>query len=589
MRALLRFLIFILFGLFAGVLSDINGQGHEHLRISEHPVFQQIDAAVERGQMDQETALLQKFRYAYSPYITNSQFPGNDSPPVKCMVPVKSDYLKLKDQLSISAVIEIEQYSEKPLTSLTQSYLSESGNFILYYETEGFNSVPLQDSNSSGIPDYVEKAAFAADSSYRYQVEQAGFLDFRKSEPYEIYFQNFGFYGTTNTSGSTTFIRLHNNFEGFPPNSHPEGDVIGALYATVAHEIKHAIQYETNRWQGDAGSFDWIEMDATLMEEVVFPDVNDYFNYIKEDFNSDSPNSQSIFGNPGNATPGAYWHMTWMLYFYEEYGIDFWVDVWEQFIEERTKPFFEAIQSTLAEKGLNLGIEHLKNHKWHMTSGPESYTDNFGFAKRESYPNPSFFTDQLNLIPDEIEAFSLQPYAANYIWATPPAFTEGQPRFSLQSTHSGVGIGLTGFFLDGSIRNELVLNPESNLQSLQTTWNWSELDRISIAVVNTNAAQTANYRLEMTSTTPDEDFIAQNYPNPFNPSTRITFSINENKHIRLEVFDSIGRRVTTLLDQQLESGYHTVDFDGTGLSSGIYFYRIVTDNLSTSKKMLLVK
>ena len=582
-----------LFWTTAGALYLVQGQVsvhiHENGEMYQHPVFQNIDSEYKRGLISRESALLQKFRYAYNSANVDTDYLSKRDTPVKCLVPLLAEYTILKEHLTVSAIQEIEKLTEAPNTDHLQSHISDSGNFIFYFETEGSNAVPETDTNNNEIPDYVEAAAFAADSSYRYQVETAGFPDFKKSEPYEIYFQNFGFYGTTTASGSTTFIRLHNNFEGFPPNGHPKGDVTGAMYATIAHEVKHAIQYETNRWEGDAGSFDWIEMDATMMEEVIFPDVNDYYNYIKADYNSTSPSSQSIFGTPGNATPGAYWHITWMLYFYEEYGIDFWVDVWDQFIEERTKPFFQAIQATLSNKGLNIGIEHLKNHKWHMASGPDNFIANFGFVDGDSYPNPNFFTEILNLIPDEIEAFELHPYAANYILATPPVFTEGQPRFSLQSTHSGVGIGLIGYFHDGSTRQELRLDPNSTIQSMQTTWNWNDLDRISIAVVNTNTSQTANYRLEMTSTTPDEDFIAQNYPNPFNPATRITFSINENKHIRLDIFDSIGRRVTTLLDQQLESGYHTVNFDGTGLSSGIYFYRIVTDELSTSKKMILIK
>ena len=80
---------------------------------------------------------------------------------------------------------------------------------------------------------------------------------------------------------------------------------------------------------GSAGSINWIEMDATLMEEVVFDDVNDYYNYIKTGFDSAEPSSLSIFGRPQNPTPGSYYHITWMLYFTEVYGMDFWVDVWE--------------------------------------------------------------------------------------------------------------------------------------------------------------------------------------------------------------------------------------------------------------------
>jgi hypothetical protein len=589
MRAPLRLLSILIIFFVAGLSSNLFAQVHELHRHSDHPVFRNIDEAHQRGEITRETALLQKFQYAFEPEKLTDIYRSEEYPPVKCMVPVLAEYKKLKESLSHSAILEIEAYTARPHSDHTQSHLSDSGNFIFYYETDGNNAVPLEDSNGSGVPDYVEHAAFAADSSYRYQVEQSVFVDFRKADPYEIYFQNFGFYGTTTVSGSTTFIRIHNNFEGFPPNSHPEGDVIGALYVTIAHEIKHAIQYETNRWQGDAGSFDWIEMDATMMEEVVFDNVNDYYNYIKTGFESDQPSSLSIFGNPGNATPGAYWHITWMLYFYEMYGIDFWVDVWEQFIEDRTKAFFDAMANTLSESGLSLGREHIRNHMWHMASGPAYSSNNFGFSEREYYPNPNFLQNELSFVPDIVEGFTLRPYAANYIRAASPTFTEGQPRFTIDSTHPGVGIGVVGYFFDGSSQTELMLNPNSSTQVLQTTWDWSELEKISIAVVNTNPVETPSYTLEMTSTIPEEDFISQNYPNPFNNSTRITFAVTDNKAVRLEVYDSIGRKVTTLIDQQLESGYHTIDFDASGLSSGIYFYRIITDELSTSKKMLLVK
>lgn len=224
-----------------------------------------------------------------------------------------------------------------------------------------------------------------------------------------------------------------------------------------------------------------------------------------------------------------------------------------------------------------------------MASGPENLSRDFGFLDRENYPNAIFSTQELNFVPDAVEALSLRPFSAHYIRAAAPAFTEGQPRFSLETSAPGTGLGLVGYFNDGSTRRELILDPNSSTQSLQTTWNWDDLDRISVAVVNVNPSQTVTYRLEMTSSTPDVDFIAQNYPNPFNPATRITFSINENKYIRLEIYDSIGRRVTTLLDQQLESGYHSVNFDATGLASGIYFYRIITNESTISKKMMLIK
>ncbi len=562
-----------------------------HQRVHEHPVFRAIDEAHKLGHITDEEVLLQKFRYAYAPDRVRNEFVKEDAGPVKCMNSEYRYFLENRARLSPMVVREIEEFTDRPNTEHTQTFLSPSGNFIIHYETDGPDAVPLADTNSSGIPDYVELTAFAADSSYRYQVEQAGFADFRKTNPYEIFYRNFNFYGTTTQSGSTTFIRIHNNFEGFPPNSHPEGDIVGALYVTVAHEIKHAIQFETNRWQGDAGSFDWIEMDAVLMEEVVFPDVNDYYNYIKTTFESDSPSSQSIFGNSSNPTPGAYWHMTWMLYFFETIGIDFWVDVWDQFIEDRNKLFFTAMTNTLADSGRNLSREHVRNHLWHMASGPEFSRPGFGFEDSQNYPNPNFVLNELEFLSDVVEGTNLRPFASHYVRASVPAIAEGQPQFVLSATQPGVGLGIIGYFRDGSISTEIAVNPDAASQTVQTAWNWSALEKISVAVVNTNTSgfENIDYTLEMNSTVPDDDFILQNFPNPFNNSTMITFAITESKPVKLEVYDSIGRKVATLVDGQLESGYHTINFDAAGLASGMYIYRIITGELTRSKKMLLIK
>lgn len=591
MRFSIKLFIYLFTALLFGPLTDIElrAQGQFH-SIYSHSEFQHIDNELKQGIITLDEAFIKKFYIAFTNHEISSENDGH-SEHIKCLVPIVRDYNIKRDQLSDQTKQVIDHYLMPEISSDTQSYLSESGKFILYYETEGTNAVPLSDSNNNGVPDYVEWAAFAADSSYRYQVEEAGFVDFRKSDPYEIYFHNFNFYGTTTSSGSTTFIRIHNNFNGFPSNTHPQGDQIGALYVTLAHEIKHAIQYETNRWQGDAGSFDWIEMDATLMEEVVFPDVNDYYNYIfdrrPEVQDPYKPNLRSIFQSPGSPTPGAYWHVSWMIYFYEEFGIEFWVDVWDQFIEDRQKPFTDAMNQSLTERESTLNTEHLKNHMWHMTSGPAYSTPDFGFSDRENYPNPNY-TGFLQSIPDSLQGFLL-PFAARYIHATPSYVVLGQPRFTLSANVPGIGIGVVGYFSDGSSRTQFTLNPISLEQTIQTTWNWAELIDISIAVVNTNLDENTNYQINIESVIPNEDLIAQNFPNPFNTTTNIEFSINETKHVRVEVFDSIGRKVITLADDQFNRGFHIVNFDASGLASGLYMYRIITDQTSISKKMLHIK
>ncbi len=84
--------------------------------------------------------------------------------------------------------------------------------------------------------------------------------------------------------------------------------------------------------------------------------------------------------------------------------------------------------------------------------------------------------------------------------------------------------------------------------------------------------------------------ISQNYPNPFNPSTNIEYMLPKSADLRIEVYNSIGMKVAVLVDQQQSAGYHTIRFNASSYSSGMYFYRLVADgNVIETKKMLLIK
>ena len=83
--------------------------------------------------------------------------------------------------------------------------------------------------------------------------------------------------------------------------------------------------------------------------------------------------------------------------------------------------------------------------------------------------------------------------------------------------------------------------------------------------------------------------LSQNFPNPFNPVTKLSYELPSDSKVSIKVFDMLGREVSTLLDELKTAGYHTVDFNGSGLSSGMYFYRIKTNEFEAIKKMLLLK
>jgi hypothetical protein len=89
--------------------------------------------------------------------------------------------------------------------------------------------------------------------------------------------------------------------------------------------------------------------------------------------------------------------------------------------------------------------------------------------------------------------------------------------------------------------------------------------------------------------TPDRFTLEQNYPNPFNPSTTIKFSLPTASDVTLTVYNMLGQKVSTIVNEKMNSGFHSVSFDASNLASGMYIYRIEAASFSSVKKMLLIK
>ena len=87
--------------------------------------------------------------------------------------------------------------------------------------------------------------------------------------------------------------------------------------------------------------------------------------------------------------------------------------------------------------------------------------------------------------------------------------------------------------------------------------------------------------------------LFQNYPNPFNPSTNIKFSLPEDTKLAINIYNLLGERVATVLNEELKAGFHQIEFNsnsaGYSLASGVYIYSIESNNFSKVKKMILMK
>ncbi len=95
--------------------------------------------------------------------------------------------------------------------------------------------------------------------------------------------------------------------------------------------------------------------------------------------------------------------------------------------------------------------------------------------------------------------------------------------------------------------------------------------------------------VEIDINTINEFSLNQNYPNPFNPSTKISFTIAQNSNVKLSVFNMLGEKLAELLNEVKSAGTYDINFDGNGLSSGMYLYRLEADGFISTKKMTLIK
>ena len=83
--------------------------------------------------------------------------------------------------------------------------------------------------------------------------------------------------------------------------------------------------------------------------------------------------------------------------------------------------------------------------------------------------------------------------------------------------------------------------------------------------------------------------LMQNYPNPFNPTTTIRYGLPRRSSVTLTVFNTLGQKVATLVNETEDAGYYDVRFDGSGLASGVYFYRIQAGDFVQAKKVLIIR
>jgi photosystem II stability/assembly factor-like uncharacterized protein len=108
---------------------------------------------------------------------------------------------------------------------------------------------------------------------------------------------------------------------------------------------------------------------------------------------------------------------------------------------------------------------------------------------------------------------------------------------------------------------------------------WSEIYKFTTGITDVDEAGNISYKFK----------LEQNFPNPFNPTTKLKYSIPLSENVQIKIFDILGLEVMTLINEYKKAGTYEIEFNANNLSSGIYFYRIISGEYIETKKMLLLR
>jgi hypothetical protein len=183
--------------------------------------------------------------------------------------------------------------------------------------------------------------------------------------------------------------------------------------------------------------------------------------------------------------------------------------------------------------------------------------------------------------------------------------TDGGSTWLTQFSGTGSGLGCV-YFSDtdnGTVAGgeDILRTTNSGVTWIEQTAPWGGMSSVSFFDANNGIGVGYTVILRTTNggvtfigkdnniTNPNEFILSQNFPNPFNPNTTINFSVPKQSNVTIKVYNILGKEILTLVNETKPQGNYKVEFNADNLSSGVYFYRMKTNEFTQTKKMLLVK
>ena len=498
-------------------------------------------------------------------------------------------------------------------SGLDQTY--DNGKFRYHYTTTGSNAVDDTDDDSNGIPDYIDQMAETFEYVEDIELTTNGFVeppgddwypsnyDNGGSGAYDVYVRNAGggvygnvqpehyanntgnnehSSGTTEENAMTSYMVMRHNYNGFP-NSLTEN-----IQVTAAHEYFHAVQFGYDGWEES-----WVmEATAVQMEEMVYDDVNDCYQYMLSWFN----NPQQAL----NLDSSNRWYGSFIFFEYvnSHLSVEAIRKFWEQSITHDSYYGDYSIQ-TLDEAFDDLGssFEDMLNGmsvaNQVMSSASAASPYNYDEADSYSASLSTFNTVSYSAGTDQtVSSTNLQENAAQYI-----RLNSADPVLATLTNDDGP---------DSYLELHAIMSYEDNAWTVRSgspiNVDPTDATEVYFVVVSQNdAGSDFDYTLTLIdgeiSTEPEipSRFSVSNaYPNPFNPQTNIQIDLQNPQRVQVYIYDIKGQMVKTLVNRHLVAGQHVFtwkgkNYQGHSVSTGTYFVRIIGKSQERWQKVTLLK
>ncbi len=487
---------------------------------------------------------------------------------------------------------------------LDSVYYSTSGHFIIHYDVTDPYAIPDYDRNQNGTKDYLEFVSKSFDRAWQIEVDS---LEFRpppdsaglSRTTYHVYCYRLGYVYSEEIFGSTvldyeipslpglnyvTHIDLNVDFSfAFYLNEDPIVRDSMAIAITAAHEFNHALQCGYRLWPDNNFFYDvwFIESSATFMEEVVAPEINDYLQYLPWYFSRTSlPLDQSL----GDITD--YGKVVVEIMLGELYGHDITRKIWTNIQQERALP---AMQKVLLSQGTALSREMVNLATWLYYTGEDRSIPGQFFPDAPLFPDPDFIpahpvapTAQ-TLLQDSLPRLAFQWYASPYQTTQPISAL-------LEVLEGSSATNLSAVYIDMMSRAYYQIPASTSFeipfQSIP--------EFLPFAIVSTGSeAGVQNYRLLSRPKVMAATSEIVVFPQPFVLSEHQAYLTFKNipPLAQLFIFSSNGKHLQTLQnDSQLPYLYWDLTTNqGKKAGSGVYLYRVRTDNNEENGKFIVIR